>query len=54
MRADLAQRERNNDIIISRKMKPERDIVLTGIHIGEHSFVPEKVIDEIYERVIKP
>ena len=35
-------------------MKNTRDTVLNGIHIGEHSFVPEKVIDEIYERVIKP
>ncbi len=30
------------------------DIVLNGIHIGEHSFDPDKVIDEIYERCIKP
>lgn len=32
----------------------ERDIVLNGVHIGEHSFEPEKVIDEIYERCVKP
>ncbi len=32
----------------------ERDIVLNGIHIGEHSFEPDKVIDEIYERCVKP
>lgn len=31
-----------------------RDIVLHGVHIGEHSFIPEKIIDEIEERVIKP
>ena len=35
-------------------MKFERDTVLNGIHIGEHSFVPEKIKEEIYERVIKP
>ena len=32
----------------------EKDIVLNGIHIGEHSFVLDGIIDEIYERVIKP
>ncbi len=32
----------------------KRDIVLNGVHIGEHGFDPEKVIDEIYERCIKP
>ncbi len=32
----------------------ERDFVLNGIHIGEHNFEPEKVIDEIYERCVKP
>lgn len=32
----------------------ERDIVLNGIHIGEHSFDPAHVIDEINERCIKP
>ena len=31
-----------------------RDIVLHGVHIGEHSFIPEKIIEEIEERVIKP
>ncbi len=31
----------------------ERDIVLNGIHIGEHGFEPEKIIDEIYERCVK-
>ena len=35
-------------------MKIEHDVILNGIHIGEHSFVPEKIKDEIYERVIKP
>ncbi len=32
----------------------ERDIVLNGVHLGEHGFDPEKVIDEIYERCVKP
>lgn len=32
----------------------ERDVVLNGIHIGEHNFEPEKVIDEIYELCVKP
>ncbi|MBO5878977.1 MAG: hypothetical protein J6Q68_00280 [Clostridia bacterium] len=32
----------------------ERDVVLNGIHIGEHSFVTEEIKNEIYERVIKP
>jgi len=31
----------------------ERDIILNGVHIGEHSFDPDKVIDEINERCIK-
>ena len=35
-------------------MKIERDVILNGIHIGEHSFVPSEVKKEIYERVIKP
>ena len=35
-------------------MKTTSDTVLNGIHIGEHSFVPERVIDEIYERAVKP
>ena len=35
-------------------MKLERDTILNGVHIGEHSFVPEKIKEEIYERVIKP
>lgn len=35
-------------------MSIQRDVVLNGIHIGEHSFVPEKIKEEIYERVIKP
>lgn len=32
----------------------ERDTILNGIHIGEHSFEPEAVINEIYERCVKP
>ena len=35
-------------------MKLERDIILSGVHIGEHSFVPEEIKHEIYDRVIKP
>ena len=35
-------------------MATSRDIVLNGIHIGEHSFVPAAVKQEIYDRVIKP
>ncbi len=31
----------------------DRDIILNGIHIGEHGFEPEKIKDEIYERCIK-
>lgn len=31
-----------------------KENMLCGVHIGEHSFDPEKVIDEINERVIKP
>ncbi|MBE6966541.1 MAG: hypothetical protein E7441_10980 [Ruminococcaceae bacterium] len=31
-----------------------KDIVLNGVHIGEHGFDPDKVIDEIYERCVKP
>lgn len=31
-----------------------KDIVLNGIHIGEHSFEPENVIQEIYERCVVP
>ncbi len=29
-------------------------MILNGIHIGEHSFEPGRVIDEIYERCVKP
>ena len=32
----------------------ERDHILYGIHIGEHGFEPEHVIDEIRERCIEP
>lgn len=32
----------------------DKDIVLNGVHIGEHSFEPDKVIEEINERCIKP
>ena len=32
----------------------ERDIILNGVHIGEHSFDPDHVIDEINERCVKP
>ena len=30
----------------------ERDFVVSGIHIGEHSFEPENVIAEIKERCV--
>ena len=32
----------------------DRDQILNGIHIGEHSFDPENVINEIYERCVVP
>ena len=32
----------------------EKDIILNGIHIGEHSFEPDAVIEEIYQRCVKP
>ena len=32
----------------------DKDIILNGIHIGEHSFDPDAVIEEIYQRCIKP
>ena len=32
----------------------EKDIILNGVHIGEHSFEPDAVIQEIYERCVKP
>ena len=32
----------------------EKDIILHGVHIGEHSFESDKIIDEINERCIKP
>lgn len=32
----------------------EKDLILNGIHIGEHSFAPEDVKQEIYDRCIKP
>jgi hypothetical protein len=37
--------------LIKREMQ-ERDFVVSGIHIGEHSFEPENVISEIKERCI--
>ena len=37
-----------------REIFMDKDIVLNGVHIGEHGFDPEKVIDEIYERCVKP
>ena len=30
------------------------DLILNGIHIGEHSFEPDAVIQEIYERCVRP
>lgn len=36
------------------KVKLDKDLVLNGIHIGEHSFVPELVMDELRERVVEP
>ncbi len=35
-------------------MRLPRDTVISGVHIGEHSFVPENIKNEIYDRVIKP
>ena len=35
-------------------MERKSDIILNGIHIGEHGFVPEKIKQEIYERAVKP
>lgn len=32
----------------------ENDRILNGIHIGEHSFDPDRVISEIYERAVIP
>lgn len=32
----------------------DRDRILNGIHIGEHSFDPDNVINEIYERCVVP
>ena len=32
----------------------DRDQILNGIHIGEHSFDPDNVINEIYERCVVP
>ncbi|MBQ9921450.1 MAG: hypothetical protein IJO52_04625, partial [Clostridia bacterium] len=32
----------------------KRSLILNGVHIGEHSFVPENIIEEINERVIAP
>ncbi|MBR7116861.1 MAG: hypothetical protein IKC87_04040 [Clostridia bacterium] len=31
-----------------------KENMLYGVHIGEHSFEPDKIIEEINERVIKP
>lgn len=31
-----------------------KDIIYNGIHIGEHSFVPENIINELNERCVKP
>lgn len=31
----------------------KENVILNGIHIGEHSFEPDKIIDEINERCIK-
>lgn len=32
----------------------DHDIILNGIHIGEHSFKAENMIEELYERCVKP
>ena len=32
----------------------EYDVILNGVHIGEHSFEPDAVIEEICERCVKP
>ena len=34
-------------------MSIERDIVFTGVKLGEHSFKPENMMNEIYERAVK-
>ena len=30
----------------------KKDIILNGVQIGEHGFVPEKIIEEIKERCV--
>ncbi|MBR3934772.1 MAG: hypothetical protein IKJ68_12815 [Clostridia bacterium] len=30
-----------------------KDIIYNGVHIGEHSFVPENILNELYERCVK-
>ena len=42
-------RPARNNYKESLDMKIECDVILNGIHIGEHSFVPEKIKDEITE-----
>lgn len=32
----------------------ERDIILNGIHIGEHNFRADNMIEELYNRCVKP
>lgn len=31
-----------------------KDVIYNGVHIGEHSFVPENILDEIETRCVKP
>ena len=32
----------------------EKDMIISGVHIGEHTFRPEAVLEELWERCVKP
>lgn len=32
----------------------EKDVILNGVHVGEHSFVVDEILDELRERVVEP
>lgn len=32
----------------------DKNLILNGVHIGEHGFDVDNIIDELYERVVKP
>ena len=40
-------------IYIKERNFMERDIIIAGVHIGEHSFEPDAIITEIKERCIE-